>query len=709
MINLFRTYAYMNGLKLVDDKTANQDGYNEFGKIGDVVEISDVVVVSSEPMSWGWNGKSTIMYDLNGINFSEVDAGKVSFQKGGHYSDEMIGGAMPMSGKVNADKATVSVQIGNYGDGINFLRNIKNGFGNATSIGYTIDKSRIEIHYDDNGDYVNETYYADAITILEISSVAIPRDPMAYINSDENQVYFNSVFQKNNEGKKMAETNTENKDVNKSAIPAVAKPAVAEMVANAEKDLRASLSKNSVQIDADANTRLAEIVENHSKSEKFSETSFAIDCMNAVNAGQSAIVSELQKAIDNNSNEIEAMKELQSKVDANEQILVGMNTAKAKRHNNARFEKEIDFRKKSNTLEAGAMLNAFTESALAKKHNGMFDEHRTEMNGLIDTSLNINSNSGMVIPLEAYVYRSALLSGNKKLLQNAFSVTGDTGTKGGVLVDIETLYGMWEDQLFITLAKQMLGVTQIMGLSSNIAIPQMGAKLTAYFLGESATVSPTDAVITAVTSSPKRLSAQVEITRLLNIMTNGFSNIAVLNSLMNSVEEKHVVEIVQGDGTGSNLSGITVESGITNFIFALRNVQTPLPWAEVQEFLATPLKQNVMMQGQRVLAHTDFVTDAKITARTGTGSDRFVMEDRNMIDGYEVVSTNAFPTYSAGNDMAVVGDFGSIIDVGFGTDTVIIDDVTKANQDVRVATVSSYKDLMYANKNKIVVGNRANA
>ena len=709
MSNLFRTYAYMNGLKLVDDKTANQDGYNEFGKIGDVVEISDVVVVSSEPMSWGWDGKSTIMYDLNGVNFSEVDAGKVSFQKGGHYSDEMIGGVNPKSGKINADKATVSVRIGNYGDGINYLRNIKNGFGNATSIGYTIDKERKEIHYDENGDYVSETYYADAITILEISSVAIPRDPMAYMNSDENQVYFNSVFQKNNEGKKMAKENAENKEVNKGAIPAQAKPAVAEMVANAEKDLRASLSKNSVQVDVDANARLAEIVENHSKAEKFSETSFAIDCMNAVNAGQSAIVSELQKAIDSNSNEIEAMKELQSKVDANEQILVGMNTAKSKRHNNARFEKEIDFRKKSNTFEAGAMLNAFTESALAKKHNGMFDEHRAEMNGLIDASLNINSNSGMVIPLEAYVYRSALLSGNKKLLQNAFSVTGDTGTKGGVLVDVETLYGMWQDQLFITLAKQMLGVTQIMGLSSNIAIPQMGAKLTAYFLGESATVSPTDAVITAVTSSPKRLSAQVEITRLLNIMTSGFSNIAVLNSLMNSVEEKHVVEIVQGDGTGSNLSGITVESGITNFIFALRNVQTPLPWAEVQEFLATPLKQNVMMQGQRVLAHTDFVTDAKITARTGTGSDRFVMEDRNMIDGYEVVSTNAFPTYSAGNDMAVVGDFSSVIDVGFGTDTVIIDDVTKAGQDTRIATVNSYKDLMYANKNKIVVGNRANA
>ncbi len=128
--------------------------------------------------------------------------------------------------------------------------------------------------------------------------------------------------------------------------------------------------------------------------------------------------------------------------------------------------------------------------------DGKIAEYRDAMNKFCDGRMGGNS---LPVPLELLINRS-------QRARNAFSVTGDSGTKGDKLVDSQVLFEYWQNNNFTSLPLEKMGITQLTGLVDDISLPQMATRLGANFLGESATVSPTDSVMTLATSKRHSIS-----------------------------------------------------------------------------------------------------------------------------------------------------------------------------------------------------------
>lgn len=688
----------INSLKMLNAEESAKDGYNEFGKLGEMVTISNVVLVSGEPLPL-YGSSSKIVYDMNGINFDQIQNGKVSFQLHRHGSGIFAGGLA--NGRLENGKAVADISILNDGgNGTTYLRQISNGFANGTSIGYSVDERRDVYEYDDDGYFKSYTLYADKITILELSQVDVPRDNEAFIMGYNDKQFFNSITNQN-EGKKM---------------PEPVKNAVPEQVQAAKNTLINSLMKNGITIGTDESTAIDALVEEHSKLDKFNEFEFALAGYNAGNAGFSAKVAQLQEAMQNQVDELNVLKEAKSLAESQQEFVNGYNVNKSKVMMNKLMAVDLDARKHLNIMDGEkSIYNSIVEYT----RNGNFvngaDEYTAAMDGAyssdVQKSINeLSNNNGIAIPVEAMIYRSAILSNDTKILNlfaNAYSVTGDSGTKGGVLVDTETLYSLWQDRLFITALQQKLGIMMMTGLTSNIAIPQMGAKIAISILTESAALTATDTTITAVTTSPKRLGAQIEKTLLLQLQTGGAIDMFIFNSLLASLEEKHYLQIIQGSGTNGELTGIANQSGITTETMPFTAAPSNDRYVEYEDTikgLSIPERQNTMMDNQQALFNTGLTDTLQLSPKLLQGNQTIMGDDRSMVRGMKVTSTNALNAPAADSNVTgIIGDFGTAFSAEYGTTKIIVDPYSKAGQATEVCTINKFCDLIIGNKAKLAL------
>ncbi len=325
--------------------------------------------------------------------------------------------------------------------------------------------------------------------------------------------------------------------------------------------------------------------------------------------------------------------------------------------------------------------------------------YTNKMNELIG-----NSNlpiSGIPIPIEFMANRS----GRADKLKNAYSVTGDSGTKGGVLVDTETLYSLWQDQLYSNLSFDAIGIMQLSGLIGDIKVPIMGGKINAVTTGESSTLPTSDTIIGAESTKPHHIGAHFEITNLLDMQAVASTNMLLMSAL-NSLDEEFLHQIIRGDGAGNNITGIVDTTGITqvNVQYTASNYDI-LANDDIARALMTPLVQDA--------ATTTFIVDPDFTQLAMSShvensiDSPMVNIDLKETMGVKNHHTDAF-NFASTSDIGITGDFGKVLTVRYGMPTITINPITGAGSGKISVTVSDFCDMIVMQKRALCIVKSAN-
>lgn len=144
------------------------------------------------------------------------------------------------------------------------------------------------------------------------------------------------------------------------------------------------------------------------------------------------------------------------------------------------------------------------------------------------------------------------------------SITGDTGGKGGLLVETDVRLELLVEHLYSSAKLAEFGAMMLNGLTNDILIPRQTSKSTAAYYTENQTIVMSDYTIGSLSLKPHRIGAQSAYTlqSLINVSGN-FMPSLTMSTLMNTLHEQRDADFLNSDGTGSKPLGIMNTSGIT--------------------------------------------------------------------------------------------------------------------------------------------------
>lgn len=314
-------------------------------------------------------------------------------------------------------------------------------------------------------------------------------------------------------------------------------------------------------------------------------------------------------------------------------------------------------------------INAFRSGKL----NGVFAEAQAEGESeLRSAGVGINANA---VYIPANYYRD-------------FSVTGDSGAKGGNMVATEK--GGIIESLFEGSLLDKLGATRFLGLVGNLDLPK-GAAVSSSWVTENQSVSATDHNIGQIELRPNRLATKMNVSNRLMIQTSdsieAYLRGEIEKSIAKSLDEKYIENLLASGDVQA------VEFGLSG---------GTLTYPKLQEFILKVGEAEVDIERCKFLLNYKTYSDLK-TLPKASGSDKFAI-DSNRLDGYEYILTNRMPSNlsKGGTDnlsAMAFGDFSTSIVAGWGTVEIIVDPFTAAGSGLTILNVGSYWDLkdMYFN------------
>lgn len=263
-----------------------------------------------------------------------------------------------------------------------------------------------------------------------------------------------------------------------------------------------------------------------------------------------------------------------------------------------------------------------------------------------------------------------------------FSVTGDSGAKGGNLV--ETNKGGIIESLYEGSLLDKVGASKMLGLVGNLDLPK-GGKVVSTWVTENATVSKSDHNIGNIQLRPNRLATRMGVSNLMLIQSSSdveaYLRKEIEKSIQKSLDEKFIENLlaasdVQSIANGTDGGALTV--------------------AKVQEFVELAGKADVDIATAKYLINYDVWAALKALPKA-SGSDKFMLEN-GLIDGMEYVVSNRVPsnlTKGTGTDLSAMafGDFSSTITAGWGTVEILVDPYTAAADGKTILNVGSYWDI----------------
>jgi HK97 family phage major capsid protein len=241
-----------------------------------------------------------------------------------------------------------------------------------------------------------------------------------------------------------------------------------------------------------------------------------------------------------------------------------------------------------------------------------------------------------------------------------FTVTGDSGAKGGNTVATQTT-GIIET-LFEGSLLNKLGASKMLGLTGNVKMPK-GASVVSSWVTENGTI---------INLTPNRLATRMFVSNQLLIQTSGsvetYLRKEIEKSIQKSIDEKYIAYLladssIQAVVNGTNGAALTV--------------------AKVNEFIELAAKADADLDKAKFLINYDIFSALKALPKA-SGSDRFMLEN-GMIDG----------TKGTGEGLSamVFGDFSSAIVAGWGAIEILVDPYTAAADGETILNVGSYWDL----------------
>lgn len=261
----------------------------------------------------------------------------------------------------------------------------------------------------------------------------------------------------------------------------------------------------------------------------------------------------------------------------------------------------------------------------------------------------------------------------------AFSVTGDSGAKGGNTVSTETT-GIIES-LFEGSLLDKLGAVKMLGLIGNVNMPK-GGKVVSTWVTENGSITASDHNIGVIALTPNRLATRMVVSNQLLMQTSGsvetYLRKEIEKSIQKALDEKYLENLLassdtQGVVMGTDGAALTV--------------------AKVQEFVELAGKAEADLSASKYLINYDIWSALKALPKA-SGSDKFMLEN-NLIDGLEYVVSNRVPsnlTKGTGTGLSAMafGDFSTAIVAGWGAIEILVDPYTASGTGQTVLNLGSY-------------------
>ncbi len=260
-----------------------------------------------------------------------------------------------------------------------------------------------------------------------------------------------------------------------------------------------------------------------------------------------------------------------------------------------------------------------------------------------------------------------------------FSVTGDSGAKGGNTVSTEVT-GIIES-LFEGSLLDKLGASKMLGLTGNVKMPK-GSAVVSTWVTENGTIAKSDHNIGSIDLSPNRLATRMFVSNQLLIQTSGsvetYLRKEIEKSIQKALDEKYIAFLLASANTqavigGANGAALTV--------------------AKVQEFVELAGKAEADLSSGKYLINYDVWSALKALPKA-SGSDKFMLEN-GLIDGMPYVVSNRVPSNlikgtGTGLSAMAFGDFSTAILAGWGAVEILVDPYTAAADGQTVMNVGSY-------------------
>lgn len=249
---------------------------------------------------------------------------------------------------------------------------------------------------------------------------------------------------------------------------------------------------------------------------------------------------------------------------------------------------------------------------------------------------------------------------------------------------------------------ERMGVRRLSGLGGNVAIPRHAATVTAYSLPEQSTLTKSTAALDQILLAPHRVGAYSSFTRQLVLQSSVDVEQFLRDDLLATVNVKTDYLILQGQGGGSEPTGILNTAGIGNLQFG-----GAATWAQVVSF-----ENNLALSNADGLPNSrfGFVTSPnvrnkwKTLLKTGGGisstlanAANFIWEKPTLDDGTGDGMCNGYRaavTNQVLNNLVFYGNWADCILAQFGQGVdLVVDPYTQATDATVRVTINSFIDV----------------
>lgn len=282
--------------------------------------------------------------------------------------------------------------------------------------------------------------------------------------------------------------------------------------------------------------------------------------------------------------------------------------------------------------------------------------------------------------------RTAMKNGTKQFKINANTEKRAASVSGGIPVEDE-FQGILEP-LYANSVLSQLGVKWYKGMPmGNVVVPVMG-KGNVGWSDELAAASSSDNAINTITLQPKRLTAYVDISKMLIAQDTYGVEEAIRRDIVNALNDKLEATIL-GDAVKSDtqpagiFNGVTLEDGST--------------FAKICENEAK-VEENNVYGDMKYLLSTGAKADLRAMAKS-TKNTQLVYEGGE-VDGVPAITTSNVKTAGA----YVYGDFSNLAVGSWGNIDVTVDEYSQAINGCVRLVINAYFDAKVLRPEAFVFG-----
>lgn len=285
-----------------------------------------------------------------------------------------------------------------------------------------------------------------------------------------------------------------------------------------------------------------------------------------------------------------------------------------------------------------------------------------------------------------------------KMMLRTTPLNASTFTAGGALVGTELLAGSIIDLLrnAALIGQGPLAITELGGLTGNIAIPKHTAAGTAYWMAEGATVTESEVTFGQLVLSPKRMGADTAYTKQLlaqaSLSVEAFvrEDIAIIMA----IEEDRV--ILYGAGVAGEPLGVFNTTGVGADVTFSGNAT----WVKMVLFESSLENANVRNGQMAILTSPTSKGYMKTTPKLGSTFPIYVWEKNDagwpIINGVMPGIVNEYPAYATkqvSTNVVAQGVFREILKARWAGFDVVVDPYSGKKSETIELTVHQWMDI----------------